>query len=230
MNDENDDRQIMNQNSDENDMNQEHVDFEQDDLSRMDPMTIFLSRLDFPDVLVQELDACNWDQSKYDKYYRSTDLFIIRDILGNAMVWEQDQDSIYHRAFCNLMKWMMFMIATNNYWHRRLCYYNRMMGTNTHSTSYWKLQYHPAYIPGVEWNKNLDQEPKGFNDGQKDLKGIYQWIEDQEDQMFEAENEKGVNDDMAAAKKPFPPTKKPAGKTPAKGGKKTDPKCKGKSC
>ena len=75
----------------------------------------------------------------------------------------------------------MYVIATNPWWHRKLCYMNRMMGVNVNNTSYWHLQYHPSYIPGNHWNENMDMKPKEFNDSQVDQQSIYAWIDEELD-------------------------------------------------
>jgi len=167
----------------------------------IDPVTELLSRLNFPDILVNEIDACNWNQEKYEHYFTNVDLFIIRDILGNAMMNDDDQTSIYHLAFCNLMKWFMYMIATNNHWHRRLCYYNRMMGTNINAQSYWRVKFHPAYVPGPMWNDDPNKTPSQFNSERMDLDQFYKWVDNIEEKMFEDQLKSELAEDQEEYKK-----------------------------
>ena len=145
----------------------------------IDPIVNFLSQITISDDVLKELDACAFDQEKYAKYFRATDLFIIKEILGNVKVYENEPDNPNFKAFSNLMKWMMYLIATDPWWHRKLCYFNRMMGVNVNNTSYWHLQYHPMYIPGDHWNNNLEMPPAEFNDSQVDQQGIYAWIDEE---------------------------------------------------
>lgn len=145
----------------------------------VDPIIEFLSNINVSDDILHELDACGSSQEKYEKYYRATDLFILKDILGNVRAWDQDPEDVNYKAFNNLIKWFMYLIAVNPWWHRKLCYYNRMMGANMNSASYWHLQYHPGYIPGTHWNEGMDKSAKEFNDEQTNQKGIYEWIDEE---------------------------------------------------
>ena len=147
----------------------------------IDPIVKFLASVQIGDQILQELDSCGQSVEKYKKYYQATDLFILKEILGNVRTWESEPDNPNYKAFNNLIKWMMYLIATNPWWHRKLCYFNRMMGVNTSNTSYWHLQYHPNYIPGPHWNDNMDQPVEEFNDSQMDQVGIYKWIDEELD-------------------------------------------------
>lgn len=163
--------------------NAEHAKLYRESGPLVDPVVDILSRVDIPDTILQELDACSFDQEKYAKYYRASDLTIINIILGQIRQYEPEPDNVNFKAFNNLMKWIMYMVATNPWWHRKLCYYNRMMGVNTNNTSYWHLQYHPAYIPGNHWNESMEQTPKAFNDSQMNQKEIYAWIDKKMEEM-----------------------------------------------
>ena len=145
----------------------------------IDPIIEMLSKITIGDEILHELDSCAQSQEKYEKYFRATDLFVLKEILGNVRTYESEPDSVDYKAFNNLIKWMMYVIATNPWWHRKLCYFNRMMGVNVNSTSYWHLNYHPYYIPGQHWNENLDQPKKEFNDSQMNQKQIYEWIDEE---------------------------------------------------
>lgn len=147
----------------------------------IDPIVKFLASVQIGDQILQELDSCGQSVEKYKKYYQATDLFILKEILGNVRCYESEPDNPNFQAFNNLIKWMMYLIATNPWWHRKLCYFNRMMGVNTNNTSYWHLQYHPNYIPGPHWNDNLEQPPEEFNNSQMDQAGIYKWIDEELD-------------------------------------------------
>ena len=160
-----------------NDNNNPNVD--EPNAKSTDPIVEFLSRVTIGDEILQELDSCGQSIEKYEKYFRATDLFVIKEILGNVRTYEDEPNDPNYIAFNNLMKWMMYVIATNPWWHRKLCYFNRMMGVNINSTSYWHLQYHPYYIPGQHWNDNLDQPKKDFNDSQMSQQQIYQWIDNE---------------------------------------------------
>jgi len=146
---------------------------------KLDLIVEFLNKVNIPDDILHELDSCGSDQVKYEKYFRATDLFIIKEILGNVRTWDPEPENPNYVAFNNLLKWFMYLIATNPWWHRKLCYYNRMMGVNTNNSSYWHLQFHPMYIPGDHWNKELDQAPKDFNDSQMTNDEIYRWIDEE---------------------------------------------------
>ena len=149
----------------------------------VDPIVDFLSRVSIGNDLINDLMSVGTSYEKYQKYYRATDLFVLKSIIDNVVTYEDDKDNPNFIAFNNLLKWMMYLIATNPWWHRKLCYFNRMMGVNINSTSYWHLQYHPYYIPGQNWNDNLEQSPKEFNDSQMDQRQIYQWIDEQVDKI-----------------------------------------------
>lgn len=149
----------------------------------VDPIMEFLSRVTIGDEILQELDSCGQSHEKYEKYYRATDLFVLKEILGNVRTYESQPHDENYLAFNNLIKWMMYKIATDPWWHRKLCYFNRMMGVNINSTSYWHLQYHPYYIPGQHWNDNLDATPKEFNDSQMTQQQIYAWIDEELEKM-----------------------------------------------
>lgn len=146
---------------------------------QVDPIVDFLSRVSISDDILNELASHSKSFEKYQKYYRATDLFVLSSVLANVRTYEDEPTNPNFIAFDNLIKWMMYKIATDPWWHRKLCYFNRMMGVNVNSTSYWHLQYHPYYIPGQNWNDNLEQSPKDFNDSQMDQKQIYQWIDEQ---------------------------------------------------
>lgn len=145
----------------------------------VDIVVDFFSRLQIPDTIYQELDACAYDQEKYAKYYRSVDLIILRDIIGMSKLHSKGEPltDVNERAFENLLKWMMYKIAIDPWWHKALCYYNRVMGTNVSATSYWPLLFHPAYIPHSTWNDEMNKSPKDFNDEQVDRYEIYKWID-----------------------------------------------------
>ena len=147
----------------------------------IDPIVNFLSKVQIGDEILHELDSCGQTQEKYEKYYRATDLFILKEILGNVRCYDAEPDNPNYKAFDNLIKWMMYVIATNPWWHRKLCYFIWMMGVNVNNTSYWHLQYHPAYIPGDHWNAGMDMGAKEFNDSQMDQQGIYAWIDEELD-------------------------------------------------
>lgn len=146
---------------------------------QMDPIVDFLSKINVSDDILKELDCCSQTFDTYEKYHRATDLFVLKMILGNVKTWEAEPNNPNYKAFENLIKWMMYLIAVNPWWHRKLCYFNRMMGVNMNASSYWHLQYHPHYVPGQNWNDNLDVTPKEFNDSQMDQKEIYKWIDEQ---------------------------------------------------
>jgi len=156
----------------------DEIENKQDEVT-IDPIVDFLSRVKIGDEILYELDSCGQSQEKYEKYYRATDLFILKEILGNVRCYESEPDNPNFKAFDNLIKWMMYVIATNPWWHRKLCYFNRMMGVNVNNTSYWHLQYHPAYIPGEHWNNDMDMKPKEFNDSQMNQREIYAWIDEE---------------------------------------------------
>jgi hypothetical protein len=155
----------------------------QDTIPQMpeDPVVDILSRIQISDQILQELDACTWSREKYEKYYQSVDLFLIRDVIGMTRYSNgQDPNDKNVLAFTNLMMWFMYKIATDPWWHRKLCFYNRLMGVNINSSSYWPLQFHPSYIPGNEnWNADMLKKPVDFNDEQVDRFKIYDWIDEQ---------------------------------------------------
>lgn len=147
----------------------------------IDPIVHFLSKVNIDDALLRDMDACTWDQQKYDHYFKACDLFIIRAIIGEVNTWEpHDPNDVNYKAFNVLMKWFMYLIATNPWWHRKLCYYNRMMGTNTNSTSYWHVQWHPSYVSGAKqvYIDELTKSPKQFNDECMDTQEMYGWIDE----------------------------------------------------
>lgn len=149
-------------------------------IPQIDPIVDFLSRVKIGDEILYELDSCAQSQEKYEKYFKATDLFVLHSILGNVRSYTKDDpNDPNYVAFNNLIKWMMIMIASNPWWHRKLCYFNRMMGVNMNSTSYWHLQYHPYYIPGQHWEENLDMPKKDFNDSQMTQEQIYAWIDNE---------------------------------------------------
>ena len=151
------------------------------DIPPIDPIVDFLSRVQIGDELLHEMDGCTWDQAKYDKYFKACDLFIIRAIIGEVNTWEEhDPEDPNYKAFNVLMKWFMYMIAVNPWWHRKLCYYNRMMGTNTNSTSYWHVQWHPSYVSGAKniYKDNLSKSPREFNNEVMDTPEMYDWIDE----------------------------------------------------
>lgn len=176
----------------------------------IDPVVDFLSRIQISDAIDVELSACGWDQEKYKKYFKATDLFILQAIKGNVRCWEPDPNNPNAVAFDNLIKWFMYMIATNPWWHRKLCYFNRMMGVNTHSTSYWYLQYHPSYIPSPEWNnlEELEKPPEQFNNELVNQHGIYDWI-DEEMEALDREDVKGMSEPKPKKVNPTRSRKKP---------------------
>jgi hypothetical protein len=146
---------------------------------RIDPIIDFLSKVEISDQLINDMgEACKTLEG-FQRFYRSTDLFILNDIKSQVEMWEPEPDNPNYIAFRNLMKWFMYLIATHPWWHRKLCLYNRMMGVNVHSSSYWRLQYHPAYIPGIHWHsENQDATPEQFNKEQMPDNEIYKWIDD----------------------------------------------------
>lgn len=146
----------------------------------IDPIVEWLASLQISDQILKELDACTYDREKYEKYYRAADLFIIRDIIGmTRFTTNQDPNDKNVMAFSNLMMWFMYKIAVDPWWHRKLCFYNRIMGVNINSSSYWPLQFHPSYIAGNDhWNDDMAKSPKDFNDEQMDRFEIYKWIDD----------------------------------------------------
>jgi len=146
----------------------------------VDPIVEWLSKIQISDQILTELDSCTYDREKYEKYYRAADLFLIRNIIGTVRFTKgQDPEDINVKAFSNLMMWFMYKIAVDPWWHRKLCFYNRMMGVNCNSSSYWPIQFHPSYIPGNEnWNDDMAKSPKDFNDEQVDRFEIYNWIDE----------------------------------------------------
>lgn len=189
-------------------------------LPPIDPIVDFLSKVNIDDGLLHEMDACSWDQARYDKYFKACDLFVIRAIIGEIMTWEpHDDNDPNYKAFIVLMKWFMYLIATNPWWHRKLCYYNRMMGTNTNSTSYWHLQWHPSYISGAKnvFQDDLNTPPKEFNDQCMDTQEMYEWIDeylcDEEDEVVEVVNVSSEPSKPVESSKPKSPKIKPVNPT-----------------
>lgn len=145
---------------------------------RTDPIIEFLTKVEISDALLNDMATQCQTLEGFKKFYRATDLFIIREILVQVDVWEPENDNPNYIAFRNLMKWFMYLIATHPWWHRKLCYYNRMMGVNTHSSSYYRLQYHPGYVPGDHWrNEDMDTKPEQFNSEQMPAKQMFDWID-----------------------------------------------------
>ena len=161
---------------------------------RVDPIIDFLSKVVISDLLINDMAIQCQTLEGFKRYYRATDLFIIRDILTQVDIWEPEHDNPNYIAFRNLMKWFMYLIVTHPWWHRKLCYYNRMMGTNTHSSSYYRIQYHPAYIPGAHWSTdNQDKGPEEFNSEQMPGKDIYKWIDQNITNKIDVDN--GIDDE-----------------------------------
>jgi len=53
------------------------------------------------------------------------------------------------------------------------------MGTNTAADTYWHIQYHPAYVPGLKnfYTDNLNKSKTEFNDECIDRIELYSWID-----------------------------------------------------
>ncbi len=169
-----------------------------------DPIIDFLNRVQISDDFVKDIWESGKSFDSYQKYYKASDLFIILQMLNQVETWEPEPNNPDFIAFRTLMKWFIYLMGTNPWWHRKLAYYNRMMGTCMASTSYWKLTYHPGYIPGAHWKAdNLSKTPEEFNKEIMSQEETYAWI----DQNVTASCDHGLDfddDDIINPKKTNP--------------------------
>ena len=129
-----------------------------------DVVVNFLKSLQFESTLFQELDACAWDQEKYSKYFTFPELFTIRNAIGLTQAYDPDKESDEHKAFVNLMSWMMIKIATHPYWHQKLGWFIRFTAGHTVAGSYWPIKFSPFFIINNWKSMHDDWSVKEQND------------------------------------------------------------------
>jgi len=135
-----------------------------DILHQQDVVVEFLKTLKFDTKIFDELDACSWNQEKYAKYFVFPELFAVRNAIGLSHVYDPDRDSDEHKAFINLMTWMMIKMATHPYWHQKFGWLIRFMAGHTVAGSYWPIKFSPFFIVNNwksmhdNWNKKEENE------------------------------------------------------------------------
>lgn len=179
----------------------------------IDPIVNFLSRVEITDDFIREIQDSGKSFETYKKYYKASDIFIILNMLHQVDMWEPDPENPNYKAFRTLMKWFIYLMGTNPWWHRKLAYYNRMMGTCMSQTSYWKLTYHPGYIPGAHLKSDyLNKHPEEFNAELMNNQEIYQWVDknvtDACDDGLDFNDDDLLNDDSTKKVNPIKPKKK----------------------
>lgn len=133
-------------------------------IAEEDVVVKFLKSLQIESKIFEELDACAWDQEKYSKYFAFPELFSIRNAIGQSHVFDPDRDSDEHKAFINLMTWMMIKIATHPYWHQKFGWLIRFLAGHTVQGSYWPIKFSPFFIINNWRSMHDDWSPKEENE------------------------------------------------------------------
>jgi hypothetical protein len=150
-----------------------------------DPVVEFFKQLNFEEATIfKELDECDWNQEKYQKYFSYPDLFVLRNAIGILNGWHGhavcDSESDESKALVNMLKWMLVKIATHPYWFQRLGWLNRFIAAHTVPTSYWPMKFSPFFVPN-NWKSMYDDwSIKKTNDEGKPFEDIFKWETNEE--------------------------------------------------
>lgn len=139
-----------------------------------DVVVDFLSKLEFSSNIFSELDAANWDAKKFQYYYQTPDLFVLRNAIGILNVY--DEESKERTAMINLLQWMMVRMATDPYWLSRFGWFMRFMSAHMNPSSYWPLKYHEVYTPKYWKDNTLNKKKKSdINTEIRDPDDVFNW-------------------------------------------------------
>lgn len=164
--------------------NEEELDPIKESVSKLDPIIEFLSRVEFKDVLIQQLIESGQNSELYSKFFKFPDILVYWDAYIVLGYDNPDSDSKDNQAFQTLIHWMMIKMATHPYWFQRIGWFNRFVAAHNNPSSYYPLKYSPFFLPANwkgmdgDWNaKQVNEEAKpGFED-------IYAW--NSNDKKFE---------------------------------------------
>lgn len=139
-----------------------------------DVVVEFLNKLEFSSNIFSELDATNWDAKKFQYYYQTPDLFVLRNAIGILNVY--DEESRERTAMINLLKWMMVRMATDPYWLTRFGWMMRFFSAHMNPSSYWPLKYHEAYTPKY-WKQDIisNKTKEELNKEIRDPDSVFNW-------------------------------------------------------
>jgi len=148
---------------------------------RQDPVSGFLSSLQFSSDVLTELIKAGKDPDLFAKYFNtSPDYFIL---LNAVMIIEYHdpnrnieklgyQDSV---AFSNLLRWFIVKYATDPQWTSYIGWMIRFFSTHLHPSAYYPIKYSDIFLPNYFCKKgeplNLTEERAKV----RDIKEAFAW-------------------------------------------------------
>jgi len=139
-----------------------------------DVLVDFLNNLEFSSNIFSELDMANWDAKKFQYYYQTPDLFVVRNAIGILNLY--DEPTKERDAFMNLLKWMLVRMSCDPYWMTRLGWLMRFFSSHMNPSSYWPLKYHEAFTPKY-WKQDIimNKSKEELNKEIRDPDSVFNW-------------------------------------------------------
>lgn len=122
-----------------------------------DQLVDIFARISFDTNVFADLDKAAHDQATFEQFFRMPNVMILWSAWHVVQRFDtNDCEDPDHKAFCNLLKWMILKMLTDPVWFSYLGHFMWFISVHANPSSYYPLMMHDRFIPG-KWYKRGEE-------------------------------------------------------------------------
>lgn len=114
-----------------------------------DQLVDILSKINYDTNVFEDLDKAAVDQEKFAMFFRMPNVLILYSAWHVLQRFDtNDCEDPDHKAFGNLIKWLILKMLTDPVWFSYLGHFMWFISVHANPSSYYPLMMHDRFIPG----------------------------------------------------------------------------------